>query len=74
MKGKSYSEVMDVNMRSRRGAKKLSHVVIEHHFQGDEHMPESHTFGKSEGKMAVAHIAQHMGVEDDPDSAAGAAT
>lgn len=60
--------------------------VFTHHMEstsGAYHAPEIHTFGADEGHAALAHFAQHSGlsehmgaedhVEDDEDSAAGAA-
>jgi hypothetical protein len=38
-------------------------VNIEHHFTAYEHKPESFPFGKTEGAQAMAHIAQHSGIE-----------
>lgn len=64
--------------------------VFTHHMEnaeGSYHEPEMHAFGKEEGREALAHFAEHAGlsehmggededepVEDDEDSAAGAAT
>jgi hypothetical protein len=38
-------------------------VVIEHHFESYEHPSEPHPFGVTEGKQALAHIAEHTGID-----------
>jgi hypothetical protein len=56
--------------------------VVEHHMKnsgpGAYHEPETHVFGKGDGKALMAHLAKHGKIEievaDDKDSAAGAAT
>jgi len=51
------AEALDHNAgRRRAGPKELSHIEITHHFVGDGHMPETHTFGRTEGHLAIAHI------------------
>lgn len=92
----SYHEVMDVNARStpKKGAKVMKGLehehsangghVFTHRFKNDGpgyHEPETHTFGREEGRQALEHFAKHAGLsehlkaepEDDKDSAAGAA-
>lgn len=63
--------------RSSNGGHVFTHRMA--HDGGNYHEPEVHTFGKDEGKKALAHFAKHSGVssekvEPDEDSAAGAAT
>ena len=88
------SEVMDVNMRTAQKKGKAKMVSMEykpsengghvftHRMEGEDgryHDPETHSFGKSEGKQALAHFAKYAGISEglpksDKDSAAGAAT
>jgi len=90
----NHHEVMDINMRTSKKPSK-AHVremrhkrsangghVFTHEMEGEDGRyvePETHTYGKDEGKKVLAHFAKHAGLEDDlpkadPDSAAGAAT
>lgn len=99
----SFHEVQDINARStpKKGAKPEmrsmeyeksangGHVFTHrmHQSEGRYIEPETHTFGKEQGKEALAHFAKHAGLEasgpeedaketvkGDKDSAAGAAT
>jgi len=81
-------EVMDVNARSTpKGKAQLRSIELEraanggiiasHRFKSDGgpyKESEQHTFGPDEGKKVLTHIAEHMGIKGDKDSAAGAAT
>lgn len=78
MAGKSYAQVMDMNAKaSHRGKKSLRSIEVErsanggfiarHRFNNEGphyHEPEEHTFGKDEGKKFMAHMAEHMGVNE----------
>lgn len=62
----------------RKGAKTIDHLrvrmaengghVVEHHFTSMEHQPEQHVFGAGQHKEMLAHVAQHMNVEAEPES------
>jgi hypothetical protein len=79
------------NHKSKSAPKKLREITLshaenggyiaEHRFHNNEgpyHDPETHVFGKGEGKKLIAHLHQHLGVsaevKGDKDSAAGAAS
>lgn len=59
-----------VGKKTRKPAKKLSHVeiheaengghTIRHHFTSYEHPPEEHVFGKGESMNAHKHLAEHL--------------
>lgn len=42
-------------------------AVVEHVFTNYEHKPETHVFGKSEGKQLMAHLKEHIGIDADGD-------
>lgn len=76
-KGKSSPpEVKSIeHERSANGGHVFTHRMAQ--AGGPYHEPEVHTFGKDEGKKALAHFATHAGISEvksDKDSAAGAAT
>ncbi|HUD64702.1 MAG TPA: hypothetical protein VMQ17_08995 [Candidatus Sulfotelmatobacter sp.] len=39
--------------------------LIEHHFTHYEHQPERHVFASEDGAAALAHIAQHAGINTE---------
>lgn len=47
-------------VKGMKAAKSLEKIVMTHHFKGGEH--EVHEFMPHEGKMAMEHVAKHMGV------------
>jgi len=80
MKEVGYAEAIDTNrpMPRKKAEPKLDHIrvtpaengghVVEHHFESGPEMrykePESHVFGKSEGSKLMAHLVEHLGIED----------
>ncbi|MDE2098388.1 MAG: hypothetical protein KGL39_14130 [Patescibacteria group bacterium] len=72
------SESAKISIENRKRKKVLKEItvsraangghVVEHRFDnsgpGAYIDPETHVFGKADGKKVLAHIAQHMGMND----------
>lgn len=66
------AEIAEVSGSKPRGRKVLDELrvkrtldgghVISHHYQSYEHQPTPYKFGKTQGAMAMQHIAKHAGL------------
>lgn len=76
MSKQDYAEAISRPSPMKKGSKELRSVEIEkadngghtvtHRFhspEGPYHEPETHVFGKNEGKKLVEHLQNHLGIE-----------
>lgn len=62
-----YAAALDLNRRTMKGhgSNKISHIEVVHHFEGGNKIPETHTFGKTEGALAIQHISKVLNIKPE---------
>ena len=63
-KAKVGPKVLDhIRVKVRSGMPPKPGVTVEHHYEGFEHKPSVHHFGKGEGDKFLDHMEKHAGVK-----------